>query len=59
MYLVVVSGQFLFFFSLKAAHMNDKTGGAGAGSAEDEELSVPRASVNKMIRELAPALRIC
>ena len=41
--------------------MTDKAGAAAAGtsSADDDELSVPRASVNKMIKELAPNMRIC
>lgn len=39
--------------------MADKAGAGGAAAADDDELSVPRASVNKIIKELAPSMRIC
>ena len=38
--------------------MDDLSIPGKAGSAEDEELTLPRASLNKMIRELVPSIRI-
>lgn len=39
---------------------NSSTGvsGAGLGTTEDDELTLPRASINKMIKELVPTVRV-
>jgi len=33
-------------------------GGSGAADRDDDELSIPRASLNKMIKEIAPNIRV-
>lgn len=37
---------------------NPNTSGGTAGTVEDDELTLPRASINKMIKELVPTVRI-
>lgn len=32
--------------------------GTGLGTTEDDELTLPRASINKMIKELVPTVRV-
>ncbi|KAF6035006.1 FNBP1L [Bugula neritina] len=38
--------------------MTEKSGTTSTAAADDDELSVPRSSVNKIIRELAPLMRV-
>lgn len=37
---------------------SQSVGAAGLAAAEDDELTLPRASINKMIKELVPSVRI-
>ena len=38
--------------------MSNQNISGSPGTAEDEELTLPRASINKMIKELVPSVRI-
>lgn len=38
--------------------MNTQNPSGSAGNLEDDELTLPRASINKMIKELVPHVRI-
>lgn len=44
-----------YFFLYK---MNSSNTSGAIGNAEDDELTLPRASINKMIKELVPSVRI-
>lgn len=37
---------------------NSSQAAAGLAASEDDELTLPRASINKMIKELVPSVRI-
>lgn len=38
--------------------MSNQSPAGALGNAEDDELTLPRASINKMIKELVPSVRI-
>ncbi|KAH9360376.1 hypothetical protein HPB48_000718 [Haemaphysalis longicornis] len=48
----------LSFEAAKRQAPESAAAGGGAAGAEDEELTVPRAAMNKMIKELLPNVRI-